>query len=192
MIEAVIGIAGWIGLAGGRKLLERKAFGHLLSRGVVASGVKHGRAGVSGLMSKIGEKGFDAGSTMRLLRGHKALREGFPGLAPTGRLSSQAFETGSQALRESAHYLRAARATGAAEKIFMGVPLIGTGFSMFSGMDSLAEKNIAPPAQEIAQTQQMFMPRQAYTQRQRAIQAIHQSQITTRSALGNEAQYMHG
>jgi hypothetical protein len=31
----------------------------------------------------------------------------------------------------------------------------------------------------------------AMTQRQRAIQAIHNSQISTRAALGNEASFMH-
>lgn len=32
----------------------------------------------------------------------------------------------------------------------------------------------------------------AYTQRQRAIQAIHNSMLTSRAALGNEASFMHG
>jgi hypothetical protein len=58
--------------------------------------------------------------------------------------------------------------------------------------DRLFAKNIPPPAQEILQTQQAFWPRQAFTQRQRAVQAIHQSRMTTRSALGHEAMYMHG
>ena len=33
--------------------------------------------------------------------------------------------------------------------------------------------------------------RAAHTQRQRAIQAIHNSQMTTRAALGNEASFLH-
>lgn len=37
-----------------------------------------------------------------------------------------------------------------------------------------------------------YDPQGAYTQRQRAIQAIHNSQLSTRAAIGNEASFMHG
>lgn len=36
-----------------------------------------------------------------------------------------------------------------------------------------------------------YEPRGAFTQRQRAIMAIHDSQLTTRAAIGNEASFMH-
>lgn len=36
-----------------------------------------------------------------------------------------------------------------------------------------------------------YEPRGAYTQRQRAIMAIHDSQLTTRAAIGGEASFMH-
>jgi len=85
-----------------------------------------------------------------------------------------------------------ARAWGAAEKIIGGTMAAEMGYEMLSGSASIFEKNMPIQEREMLQTQQQFMPRQAYTQRQRAIQAIHQSQMTTRSALGNEAQFMHG
>lgn len=45
--------------------------------------------------------------------------------------------------------------------------------------------------QELVAGTQYIMPRVAYTQRQRALQAIHMSQMNTYSAFGNEASYMH-
>lgn len=45
------------------------------------------------------------------------------------------------------------------------------------------------PSHEFGTT--FFDPRGAYTQRQRALSAIHDSQLTTRAALGNEASFMH-
>ncbi len=45
--------------------------------------------------------------------------------------------------------------------------------------------------QELMAGTQYIMPRVAYTQRQRGLQAIHMSQMNTYSAFGNEASYMH-
>jgi hypothetical protein len=38
---------------------------------------------------------------------------------------------------------------------------------------------------------QYFDSRAAFTQRQRAIQVIHNSQLSTRAAMGQESSYMH-
>lgn len=48
-------------------------------------------------------------------------------------------------------------------------------------------KSIAPPMMGT----QFMDTRGAFTMRQRAIQAIHDSQLSTRAALGNEASFMH-
>lgn len=127
----------------------------------------------------------------------RAVRHGF-GSGTLGQAVSQgqlgvgaARDVAFGAFAEAGTALQTGRAFGAAEKIVMGSMTFGAGFSMFSGADRYFEKNIPTPMQELMQTQQMFLPRQAHTQRQRAIQAIHQSGMTTRAALGNEASYLH-
>lgn len=207
MIKAMIELAGYFALGSGRKVMEKKAFKALVSAGVLPSSAEFGAKGTQTLLKAMGSKGFNAGRTSRFFYGGARVSKplGIPGLAGVtqgGRLSRQIARHGyagaqiqnqaTRAFQVAAGHLDSARAFGGAQKALMGIPLVGMGFSLFSGMDRFAEKNVAPPAQEIAQTQQMFMPRQAYTQRQRAIQAIHQSGMTTRSALGNESMYMHG
>lgn len=121
------------------------------------------------------------------------LTKGSLGKAITqGTTTIEAARLGARAtLAEAAGFARYSRAYGLAGKLTSGIIGAQFGFSLFSGADRFFEKNIPPPALEMLQAQQEFLPRMAYTQRQRAIQAIHQSQMTTRAALGNEAQYMH-
>ena len=64
------------------------------------------------------------------------------------------------------------------------------GLQMTSHLDFLTQQ-VPKVDYELGLAQQYILPRQAYTQRQKALQAIHSSQMTTRSALGQEASYCH-
>lgn len=77
--------------------------------------------------------------------------------------------------------------------------LISKGF-LFMGMASLAESIFSPNyglSQSATRSNQQGMGPQmidteiAYTQRQRALMAIHDSQLGLRGVLGNESQYFH-
>lgn len=69
------------------------------------------------------------------------------------------------------------------------LPMLAIGSELAGGIPQM----FAPVREELmlAQTQQYIMPRRAFTQRQRALQAIHMSRLQTRSALGNEATFLH-
>ena len=156
-----------------------------------------------GLISKLAGEG--------LIKNPKLAKRVLAGLArKSSNLNKGLFSTGrlATASRASAfpHIFRAQAANvlktaqgqvqimnayGAVSKIMFGAGAVWVGFEMTSGAESMFEKNIPGGFQEIMQTQQQFLPRQAHTKRQRAIQAIHQSQMTTRAALGNESMYMH-
>lgn len=79
-----------------------------------------------------------------------------------------------------------ARGVGMAEVIKIGADLGGMAVDSVMGYRS-APKNI-----KLSTGSGFFNDtRAAQTQRQRAIQAIHNSQLTTRAALGNEAAFLH-
>ena len=163
----------------GRRAARKAAFESLKGSGFVKQGVEWGSKRAQVIIRRA-ERGGYQGLRRRFLSASRSQRGAFgPGATAA-------------AYKEAGAMLRRGKAFGAVQNIFLAAPAIGMGFSMLSDVDKLWEKNIPPPAVEITQTQQMFLPRQAYTQRHRAVQAIHQSRMTTRSALGNEAQFMHG
>ena len=69
------------------------------------------------------------------------------------------------------------------------------GAAMVEGLaNTIADWEPAPatgPQVQFGDEQNFYMPRAATTQRMRALQAIHNSQLTTRAALGNEAVHLH-
>lgn len=71
--------------------------------------------------------------------------------------------------------------------------LIKVGASMAgAGIDAVMSYRSAPKEVKLKSGPGFFHDtRAAQTQRQRAIQAIHNSQMTTRAALGNEAAFLH-
>ncbi len=79
-----------------------------------------------------------------------------------------------------------ARGVGMAELIKMGADLAG------AATDAVMSYRSAPKDIKLSTGPGFFSDtRAAQTQRQRAIQAIHNSQLTTRAALGNEAAFLH-
>lgn len=79
-----------------------------------------------------------------------------------------------------------ARGVGMAELIKVGADLGGM------AIDSVMAYRSAPKNIKLSTGPGFFNDtRAAQTQRQRAIQAIHNSQLTTRAALGNEAAFLH-
>ena len=79
----------------------------------------------------------------------------------------------------------------AAETLMWAVPMMGLGSQLIGGVGDLAAR--APvPSEQLANTQMMMMPRAAFTQRQRSLQAIYSSQTSTRAAIGSEAMFLHG
>jgi hypothetical protein len=212
-------IAGQIALGLGSGFMRRKALRTLINRGVLPAGANLKQLGTKNLLEGIAEKGMNPtelakrafrssprGSWINAGRGGAAAGTRYQrmsGFGKFGRLGEMARtggaaglgfaeKAGAQAFQEAAGQMMASRAFGFGEKALLAGMGFGLGWELFSELDRFSEKNIPAPVQEILQTQQMFLPRQAYTQRQRAIQAIHQSGVTTRSALGNEASYMHG
>ena len=146
-------------------------------------------------------------ASQQLARNPKALKEflrELPNQSPflgtgvfsDGRLGRAAIKQGhvgwgGSVLRTAQQQMANSRGYGAISKIMFGAGMAWGGFELASGGEKMFEKNIPGGFSEIMQTQQQFLPRQAHTQRQRAIQAIHQSQLSTRSALGNESQFIH-
>ena len=202
----IANIVAGVGAMIGKSLAKRAAFKTLLKGGMLPAGMKYNSKAAQTLLKKIGS-GKKASGVFRLqdyMKGGSSLDMGTRarGVFGKGSLGAIAARGGhytdlasGRALRlidQAAHRMQGAKAWGAAEKIIGGSVMAEGGYHMLSGMDSMWERNIPVQEREMLQTQQQFMPRQAYTQRQRAIQAIHQSQMTTRSALGNEAQFMHG
>ena len=218
MLPILAQIAGQIALGLGRGSLQRRALKTLINRGVLPAGASLKNLGTKNLVEALAEKGMNpAELAKRAFRSSprgswiNAGRSGgaagtryarMSGFGKFGRLGEMARRdaaglgfaerAGAQAFQEAGQQMVASRAFGFGEKALMAGMGLEMGWSMFSQLDRFTEKNIPAPVQEILQTQQMFLPRMAYTQRQRAIQAIHQSGMTTRSALGSEANYLHG
>lgn len=73
------------------------------------------------------------------------------------------------------------------------VELLKVGFMLGgAAVDSVMSYRSAPKGVTLTSGSGIFNDtRAAQTQRQRAIQAIHNSQMTTRAALGNEAAFLH-
>jgi len=70
----------------------------------------------------------------------------------------------------------------------------GLGISLGRGIgDIIANYETNKPNQDITLESGGFFAdtRAGFTQRQQAIQTIHNSQLTTRAALGNEASFLH-
>jgi len=175
LVKMFLELAGAGVMALGRRGLRKKAFGLLAEKGLLKAGAQYNSKYAGNVI-----KALEGGKLGHSSLARAAWRRG-PNVANTEAIFKQA----SGMLRKGKYF-------GAAGNIMMAAPAAVVGFSMLSDVGGLWDKKIPPPVQETLQTQQMFLPRQAYTQRQRAIQAIHQSQMTTRSALGNEAEYMHG
>jgi len=78
-----------------------------------------------------------------------------------------------------------------AERFYWGALNIGIGAELASGLIPGMAQKMPDVDIELMNANQYILPRAAYTQRARALQAIHQSQLSTRSALGQEASYAH-
>ena len=89
-------------------------------------------------------------------------------------------------IRQSVRLRQFARGVGMAEIIKLGADLGGM------AVDAVMSYRSAPKDIKLSTGPGFFSDtRAAQTQRQRAIQAIHNSQLTTRAALGNEAAFLH-
>jgi len=71
-----------------------------------------------------------------------------------------------------------------------GIGMLGIGTSVGSGAAGMMNE-VPLPSQEMQNANMFIMPRRAHTQRQRALQAISMTQLSLRSAFGQEAAYMH-
>jgi len=76
-------------------------------------------------------------------------------------------------------------------RFYWGATFLGQGASMTAGLLPGMMQKTPDVSLELMSAQQYILPRAAYTQRAKALQAIHQSQLSTRAAIGNEAQYLH-
>ena len=73
------------------------------------------------------------------------------------------------------------------------IDLAGAGVSMLSNAASAWRPSTKINSRRTLETGSNYVDTQeAYTQRQAALQAIHNSQLTTRAVIGNEAAMMHG
>lgn len=222
MVKLIGMVAAQFGFGSAKKTMRKAAMKHLVEQGVVTPGIKGKAANAllnkierggfnAGEALKRRTHHYVRGSVRRGPGGFHTtggkVYTGTTGRGAVGRSNlGRAYHSGqfSQGARntmvmradrvfgEASEMLKNARVFGAGEKLMAGIGGFSITSSMLVGASGLGERNIPYPEKELMQTQQMFMPRMAYTQRQRAIQAIHQSQMTTRSALGNEAMYMHG
>ena len=182
--EIGIGLLAQMAKGGmGRKAINTLVRGGLLSEKAGALAAKNPKfakrvlASLAGRSSNLNKGLFSRGSLATASRA-----SAFPHIFRT---------QAANVLKTAQGQVQIMNAYGAVSKIMFGAGAVWVGFEMTSGAESMFEKNIPGGFQEIMQTQQQFLPRQAHTQRQRAIQAIHQSQMTTRAALGNESVYMH-
>lgn len=116
----------------------------------------------------------------------KGTRAGFrnrPMALPTARAK---LAKADPLLRQARALKGFARGVGMAELIKIGADLGGM------AIDSVMGYRSAPKSIKLSTGPGFFNDtRAAQTQRQRAIQAIHNSQLTTRAALGNEAAFLH-
>ncbi len=71
------------------------------------------------------------------------------------------------------------------------IGMTGIGMQLGGVGGSMSERVPMAPSQEVQNANMYIMPRQAYTQRQRSMQAISMTQLSLRSAFGQEARYMH-
>ena len=71
------------------------------------------------------------------------------------------------------------------------IGMTGIGMQLGGVGGSMGERVPMAPSQEVQNANMYIMPRQAYTQRQRSMQAISMTQLSLRSAFGQEARYMH-
>lgn len=166
------------------------------------------RAATRGLaiLGKYGIEATEKTAGKELLR---IARRGTGSLGRTARVAVEApahlGAESSAALVEMARTIRLAERAGrmelsrvarsyagyrAANTLAWSVPMIHQGISMMGGLGDLFART-PKPSQQMLQANMMAMPRAAYTQRQAAMQAIHNSQMTTRAAIGQEAAYMH-
>lgn len=177
-------------------LIGQVAQGHLAKKAIktlVKGGLLSEKVGARALKyPKFGKRilGSLSGQSSNLQKG--LFRGGTLAASAKGSAFPQAFRYQARnVLKVAQHQMANSRGYGAISKIMFGAGMAWGGFELASGGEKMFEKNIPGGFSEIMQTQQQFLPRQAHTQRQRAIQAIHQSQLSTRSALGNESQFIH-
>ncbi len=81
---------------------------------------------------------------------------------------------------------------GSATRLLKGISFAYLGIFAAQKAESVATPGLTPYAQSAEMEQPTFLDtNQAYTQRQRALQAIHESQLGIRNVIGNEAALFH-
>jgi hypothetical protein len=81
---------------------------------------------------------------------------------------------------------------GSATRLLKGISFAYLGIFAAQMAESVATPGLTPYAQSAEMEQPTFLDtNQAYTQRQRALQAIHESQLGIRNVIGNEAALFH-
>lgn len=210
------GLAGWLGLSFASSQMNKpqKFMRDMLGRsGMRASSIAAGRhaAQPAGLLLSLSQQGSHwttaGGPYANILQDIKET---------VGQKSFGGARRGSKNLnwrlwnraRSQGYSMSARYGRGMATRIGAGALLQGGlgalevagglyfGATLVEGMaNAIADWEPAPakgPSPDFGDEQNFYMPRAATTQRMRALQAIHNSQLGVRAALGGEASQMHG
>jgi len=160
---------------------------------------KRNRGQVSKFMKGIDKGGDDFLRANINIPGRSARRVmGGLGSGPGG-VGRQAFNIGAgspnqyavaAARREMAYGAAKYNLIGGVGGVAAGVGMLSGGAMLGGSAGSLMSEVPLPP-EEIQNANMYITPRRAYTQRQRSLQAISMTQLSLRSAFGQEARYMH-
>ena len=168
--------------------------GHMAKRTAVQMGGQLAGVGIkvtgnkaAARMARVMSRGQAAGQNRGRAVYEYVRKQGhFPRTMTYGQARDTARGTTRDVLRSAMAY----RGWKSAETLMWAVPMLGLGGELLSGVGDMAAR--APlPSEQALQTQQFMLPRAAHTMRQRQLQAIHSSQMTTRAAIGNEAEFLH-
>ena len=137
--------------------------------------------------------GRGAGGYLRQAKGIDRARRTLINSGKTGSIKAlRGMKTGAAAARGTAETMM--NVSRGMHFVNYGVGAYYIGSALYEGASSLSSylsSEVPDMEREITQAQQFVLPKQAHTQRQRALQAIHASQMTTRAAIGHEAEYAH-
>lgn len=154
-----------------------------------AAGIEIGAWGIGAGMEKAAEKSM-AGALSREIMGP---------WQPGSKVSSMYSAADNKTISRASKMSSAGAKIGKLSRIMGYGTLFALGTEIGGGViNTIADysrgrrvKSLAPLSEENNYNMGGMATNAAFTQRQRAIQVIHNSQMSTRAAFGNEASYMH-
>lgn len=177
---------GWAGNKLIRSTLNSKGFSSVLRDGMLGAKIGNNRA-ANDLMSKI----LGGGTVMKEETdlAFKILGKG----AAIGSKKFNATMAGYGATQGQLTSLKQGAGLRRAGSIAMWAPIFFSAFEGVAGLYEMSPQTPSRPGKPSSNLGGTFMDTDmAYTQRRRALQAIHSSQYSGRAALGNEASLVYG